>query len=186
VNEHILAAIVADDEAEALLSVEEFDGTLGLANNLGRHAAATAAAATEAAASAAAAIATATTAAAEAIAAAVTAAAATEAITTATVTTATATAETVTTKSATAKAAVFAKAVALVPAAALPAPPSIETHAVKIFPNSPLSFHPRTPGGRARTLRRSKSCQAKLGLYRSLVQIASAFAALHKRNDRRH
>ncbi|WP_414712309.1 hypothetical protein, partial [Sphingomonas sp.] len=104
-----------------------------------------------------------------------------------------ATAETVTTAAeaaaeiATAEAAaIFAKAVALVLAAALPAPPSIETHAVKIFPNSPLSFHPRTPGGRARTLRRSKSCQANFGSYRNFVHIASAFAALQSRNDRRH
>ena len=47
--------------------------------------------------------------------------------------------------------ALFAKTVALVPAA-LPAPPTIETHAVKIFPNSPLSFHPRAPGRRLANL----------------------------------
>ena len=40
----ILAAIVTDDEAEALLAVEEFDGALALADNLRRHAAATRAA----------------------------------------------------------------------------------------------------------------------------------------------
>ena len=52
VNEHVLAAIVADDEAEALLRIEEFDGALAFANDLGRHSAT--AAATEAAATAAA------------------------------------------------------------------------------------------------------------------------------------
>ena len=79
VHEHILAAIVANDEAEALLRVEEFDDALAFANDLGRHAAtraaaaaaaeATAAAAATVAATAAAAIATAAAAAAEAAAA---------------------------------------------------------------------------------------------------------------------
>src|SRR5207237_10549885 len=54
VNEHILAAIVADDEAEALLPVEEFDDAFAFADDLGRHSAATAAAAAEATATAAA------------------------------------------------------------------------------------------------------------------------------------
>ena len=67
VNEHILAAVIADDEAEALLRVEEFDDAFAFANDLGRHSAATAAAAAEtAAAAAAAAEATAAAAAAEA------------------------------------------------------------------------------------------------------------------------
>jgi ribosomal protein L18 len=44
VHEHILAAIIADDEAEALLAVEEFDDALGLADHQGGHAAAAAAA----------------------------------------------------------------------------------------------------------------------------------------------
>jgi hypothetical protein len=44
VNEHILAAVIANDEAEALLRVEEFDDALALANDLGRHSAASAAA----------------------------------------------------------------------------------------------------------------------------------------------
>ena len=53
VHEHVLAAIVANDEAEALLPVEEFDDAGAFADDLGGHAAATAtAAATEAAATA--------------------------------------------------------------------------------------------------------------------------------------
>jgi hypothetical protein len=86
VDEHVLAAVIANDEAEALLRVEEFDDALALANDLRRHpataataktAAATAAAATEATASAAAAVAaTAATIAAATAAAAITEAAA--------------------------------------------------------------------------------------------------------------
>jgi hypothetical protein len=66
VNEHILAAVIANHEAEALLRVEEFDDALAFANDLGRHTATRAAAgsaaaeATAAAASAAAAESTAT------------------------------------------------------------------------------------------------------------------------------
>ena len=43
VDEHVLAAIIADDEAEALLRIEEFDDALAFANDLGRHSAASAA-----------------------------------------------------------------------------------------------------------------------------------------------
>ena len=43
VHEHILAAVIANDEAEALLRVEEFDDALAFADDLGRHSAATAA-----------------------------------------------------------------------------------------------------------------------------------------------
>jgi uncharacterized membrane protein YqiK len=149
VDEHVFSAIVPNDEAEALLSIEEFDGTLGFTDDLRRHAAAattaaataeTAAAATTKAAAATAATETVTaaTAAAEAI------AAAAEAVATATKAIAAAAEATA------AEAAVFAKAVALVPAtAALPAPSSIETHAVKIFPNSPVSsIHGRRAGTR--------------------------------------
>jgi hypothetical protein len=50
VDEDIFAAIVADDEAEALLGVEEFDDALAFADDLGRHAAAAWAAAATAAA----------------------------------------------------------------------------------------------------------------------------------------
>jgi hypothetical protein len=38
-DEHVLAAIVANDEAEALLRIEEFDDALAFANDLGRHSA---------------------------------------------------------------------------------------------------------------------------------------------------
>jgi hypothetical protein len=78
VNEHILAAIIADDEAEAFLRIEEFDDALAFANDLRGHSAATATAAAEATATAAAAAKTAATAAvtAAAAAAAITAAAA--------------------------------------------------------------------------------------------------------------
>jgi hypothetical protein len=44
VDEYVLTALVALDEAEALLRVEEFDLALAGADNLGRHSAATAAA----------------------------------------------------------------------------------------------------------------------------------------------
>jgi hypothetical protein len=60
VDEHILAAVIADDEAKTLLRIEEFYDALALANDLRGHSAATAttaaktAAATEATASAAA------------------------------------------------------------------------------------------------------------------------------------
>src|SRR5688500_1469354 len=37
-DEDVLAAIVADDEAEALRRIEEFDDAFALANDLGRHA----------------------------------------------------------------------------------------------------------------------------------------------------
>jgi len=52
VHEHVFAAIVTNNEAEALLPVEEFDDTLAFANDLSRHAATTAAAASTAAAEA--------------------------------------------------------------------------------------------------------------------------------------
>src|SRR6185503_19519183 len=44
VNEQILAAVIANHEAEALLRVEEFDDALAFANDLGRHSATRAAA----------------------------------------------------------------------------------------------------------------------------------------------
>ena len=123
-DEHVLAAIVADDEAEALLAVEEFDDALGLADDLGRHAAAAAGAAAAepaaAAATAAAAIAAAAAAAAEPVAAAAIAAA----------TAAEAVAAAPFSESAAAEVAVFTETVALVSAApaALSAAPSVETH----------------------------------------------------------
>jgi hypothetical protein len=39
VDEHVLAAVIADDEAEALLRIEEFDDTFAFADDLRRHAA---------------------------------------------------------------------------------------------------------------------------------------------------
>src|SRR4051794_6966785 len=66
VDENVFAAIIADDEAEALLRIEEFNDTLAFADDLRGHSAATsgtAAAAETAAATAAAAVATATAAA---------------------------------------------------------------------------------------------------------------------------
>ncbi|WP_374146635.1 hypothetical protein [Sphingomonas sp. 28-63-12] len=106
-HEHILTAVIANDEAKALLTVEKFDDACAFANHLGRHATpgATATGAAKAAATAAA-ESTATTA--EAI----TAAAAAESVATA------AEAIPATTESVTAtKAAVetaFAKTIALV------------------------------------------------------------------------
>jgi hypothetical protein len=132
VHEHVLAAILTLDEAEALLAVEKLYNALALANDLSRHAATGAAAITAAEATAA----RGTTA--EAAAARSTAAEA-AAITTAEATTTAATAKTVTATAeaiaATAKTvtaacerieAVFAKTVALVSAPA--ATPSIKTH----------------------------------------------------------
>jgi hypothetical protein len=46
VNEHILAAIVPDDEAKSFLGIEEFDDAFAFADDLGRHAATETAAAT--------------------------------------------------------------------------------------------------------------------------------------------
>jgi len=39
VHEHILAAVIADDESESLLRIEELDDALAFANDLRRHAA---------------------------------------------------------------------------------------------------------------------------------------------------
>src|SRR5207248_2407682 len=44
VDEHVLSAVVADDEAEALLRIEKFDDAFAFADDLGRHRAAAAAA----------------------------------------------------------------------------------------------------------------------------------------------
>jgi hypothetical protein len=129
VHEHILAAIITNDEAEALLSVEEFDDAFAFADHLGRHAAATAAAA-EAASTAAAAKAAAT-AAAEAITAATaeTVSAASVAAATEAIAAAAETASTIATVT------FVTEAVALVLATARTALTSIETHALQFFPN---------------------------------------------------
>jgi hypothetical protein len=52
-NEHVLAAIVADDESEAFLGIEELHDALAFADHLGRHSAAAAATESTAAATAA-------------------------------------------------------------------------------------------------------------------------------------
>jgi len=141
VHEHILAAIVTNDEAEALLAVEEFDHAGAFADDLRRHAAATAAstATTEAATAAAA-----ETAAAAATAEAITAT--TEAITTATKTVAAATKAITTAKAAAAAEFVTAETVALVAPTptAIPAASFIETHALFVFPARP-NRHINTP-----------------------------------------
>jgi hypothetical protein len=139
VHEHILTAIVTDDEAEALLSVEELYDALAFANDLSRHSAPTAtAAATETAAATKAAA----TAAAEAVATAEAAAtAAAEAVTAISAATA---AELV---AATISAEIFVpEAVALIPATALAAAPTIKTHAVLVFQYRPTPS--RLPAGR--------------------------------------
>jgi predicted tellurium resistance membrane protein TerC len=144
VNEHIVAAIVADDKAEAFLAVEEFDDALGLADDLRRHAPTAAAAAAAAETTAAAAAAEAATAAAIATAAAATA----EAVTAAGIAAATAAkaiAAATLPESAAAEVALFTEAVALVSAApaALTAAPSIETHSFNYFlaAQSPVPNH---------------------------------------------
>ena len=127
VDEHVFRAIVTDDEAKALLAVEELYDASAFANNLGWHAAAAATAAAEAATAAAAKAATA----AEAI----TAAAEAAAITTA---------ETTTISKTTAEAATIAAAVKIVVAetvalvlAAPAAATSIKTHALLVTFASP-------------------------------------------------
>ncbi|NIJ08873.1 hypothetical protein FHS31_002497 [Sphingomonas vulcanisoli] len=155
-HEHILAAVIADDEAEALLGVEELHGAGAFADHLRGHAAAatgaaeaaTTAAATETAAAATAEAIAAATAAAEAITAATETAAATaaEAITAAAET---ATAEAATEVTAAETAAIFAEAVPLVPTTALTAPPSIKTHAAEFFPTCRPNHFAAPGGGRA-------------------------------------
>ena len=137
VDEHVFRAIVTDDEAKALLAVEELYDASAFANNLGWHAAAATAAAeaaTTAAAKAATAAAAETTAAATA-AEAITAAAEAAAITTA---------ETTTISKTTAEAATIAAAVKIVVAetvalvlAAPAAATSIKTHALLVTFASP-------------------------------------------------
>ena len=135
-HKHIFAAIIADDETEALLAVEEFDDAFAFADDLGWHTAATTAAtatarAAETATGGPGRSKAATTAAAEAI---TTAAAETIATTAAKAIAATAEAITAATEI------IVAEAVALVSATptALSAASSIETHALLVFPGSPI------------------------------------------------
>jgi hypothetical protein len=124
VNEHIFAAIITHNKAEALLSVEKLYNASAFANDLGRHSAATAAAATETAAAAAitaAEAATVTTAKATAITATKTAPVATK--TTAAIARTTRFGESATK-------AIFTKTIALISAAS--AATSIKTHALSV------------------------------------------------------
>jgi hypothetical protein len=134
VDEHVIAAIIANDEAEALLRVEEFDDALAFADDLRRHPAATAttkaaATATAAEASATAAVAAAITVAASAAASAIAAASA-AAVAAAFLETAKIAAEIL-----------FAETIALITTAtaAVTFAPSIETH------NRPNLICPLTP-----------------------------------------
>jgi hypothetical protein len=135
VHENIFAAIVTNDKAKALLSVEEFYDACAFANDLRRHAApaATACAAAKAATAAKAAATAKTIAAAESVSTA---------------------AETITTTKAvtTAKAikAALAETVALVFAtpAAISAAPFIETHVPVRLPGSPTIFFKNLSVGR--------------------------------------
>lgn len=138
VDEYIFAAIIAHDEAETLLAVEELNNAGTFADNLRGHTA-TAASTTTAAEAAAAA----TTAEAAAAARAITAAKA-AAITAAETTTVAKTATEATTIAAEAatigegiKTAFTTEIIALVTSTALTAPPSIKTHALQIFPGRP-------------------------------------------------
>ncbi|NIJ15597.1 hypothetical protein FHS54_000546 [Sphingobium vermicomposti] len=131
VNEHVFRAIITNDEAEAFLSVEEFDYAGAFADDLGRHTATAATTAAEAA----------TTAAAKtAAAAAETAATAAEAVTAATAEAiAAAKAAAITAEAATITAAVeivVAEPVALILAAPAAAT-SIKTHALLVTFASP-------------------------------------------------
>jgi hypothetical protein len=118
VNEHIFAARILLDEAEALMRVEKLDGALALANDLGRHAAAATTGAARSTAAATEAIAAARRAA-------VTAAEATGARCAEAISTAPATAKAITTTHEWIET-VLAETVPLVPA--LAATSSIETH----------------------------------------------------------
>jgi len=139
VHEDVFATVITDDKAEALLTVEELNDAGAFADDLRGHtvAAAEAAATTAAAEAATAATAAVTTAAAAAVAA--TTAATAEAVTAAE-------AATITKAAAAAVAAaatkfIAAEAITLVAAtsAAIPTAPSIETHALFVFPVRPKS-----------------------------------------------
>jgi len=134
VHENVFRAVITDDEAEALLTVEEFYNASAFANDLGRHAAATATA--EAATTAAAEAAT-------AAAAETTAAAAAEAVTTAE--TSTIAAETAAIKTTAKTTTIITAAVEIVVAetvalvlAAPAAATSIKTHALLVTFASPI------------------------------------------------
>jgi hypothetical protein len=164
-DEHVLSTIIADDESEALLWIEEFDDALAFANDLGRHSATCTAAAKAAAA----------TAAAEATAAAATAAAEAAAVT---IVSAAAKAATVPVTAATTAAAVtgallvaefsadtlFTEIVALVAAApaAVPLAPFIETHAPSELKLARLPQKPTRSGHMAQPVMARKTAHAPL------------------------
>ncbi|MBB5713351.1 cell wall-associated NlpC family hydrolase [Sphingomonas aerophila] len=156
-NKHVFAAVITNNKAEALLRVEELYDARAFTNDLGGHAAATAATAAEPTAAAAEAATTAAAAEAAAITATAAEAAAAKAATTATAAEAAATkaaaAETaaVATTEAAAAEIVTAEAVALVaPASAtIAAATLVETHNPIRLPDSPdiLSRKPAPDGG---------------------------------------
>jgi hypothetical protein len=177
-DEHVLAAIVTDDETEALLRIEEFDDALAFADDLRGHSTtAAASAAAEAAASATAAKAS-TSAAAKAatVAEATAAAAAAAAAVTESAAAAIATALLETTAAEfTAAEILFAETFALVAAApsAVAFTPSVETHA---RPNSSVPQIEIRPSVR-RALRRNRSVRFPLahgaGAYRKNLACSS-------------
>jgi hypothetical protein len=160
VDEHVLSAIIADDEAEAFLRIEEFDDAFAFADDLGRHSAGTAAAAAETATAAAAAVTTAA-AVAEATAAAAEAAAVTEAAASAAIAASSAAAAAIAAALLETAAkfwnTLFAETVALVATAAtaLTLAPSIETH---IRPNS---FSPVDPSKPTRSGKKAQPVKAR-------------------------
>ncbi|MFL5091480.1 MAG: hypothetical protein ACJ8D7_14040 [Xanthobacteraceae bacterium] len=169
-DENVLSTIIADDEAEALLRIEEFDDTFAFANDLGRHSATAAASAAKTAAAAASATAESTAATAEA--------AASTAVTIATATAAEAAAVAITAASASAAvAAAFletasceitcetlfaAETFALVAAApaAVPLAPSIETHAPSELKEPASSLGPMRSGQMAQPVMVRKTTHA--------------------------
>jgi hypothetical protein len=172
VDEHVFAAIVTDDEAETLLAVEELDYAGAFTDDLGGHAAATAA---KAAATAAAAEAAATTTAAAAKTAAVAAEAAattaTEAVAAAEAAAVTAEATTIETTAKTAAITaietIVAETVALVLAAPAAAT-SIKTHALLVTFASPQTEPDKHVGRMTCRIHRSHA------VWDSLYQLFSA------------
>jgi hypothetical protein len=164
-DEHVLSAIVTNDEAKTLLRVEEFYDALAFANDLGRHSATSAAAAAKATATAAAAESTAAAAGAAAEAAAITKAAATAAAITAASTAAAAAVAAALLEAAKISAEswlVATETVALVAtaSAAVPLAPSIETHAPSELKRARLPLKPTRSGQMARPILARKTAHA--------------------------
>jgi hypothetical protein len=161
VNEHVLAAIVADHEAEALLRVEELHDAGAFTDDLGGHAVPTAEATTAAAAEPAAAAEAATTA--EAAAAPTEAAAVTAAEAAATETT---TAEAATEVAAAETAVTAAEIVALVAptSAAIAAAALVVTHTLFVFPVRPIVNCRKPRAGRRARLPEARIARASSSL----------------------